>query len=242
MNDPEISPILKSIEMAVADVPGWSSLEQLKDLFLLVWATNHLAGDVLEIGSWCGRSAIALAMATQSSPLSRVHCVDLWPEKSDWYKNEDGSYSFSVNVKEQRESAYVNQTVWSDPFHNDIEPVYERWSSLRAAFEFFIKKNGLEKIIVPHKGTSKSFFAQRGSDLAIRLAFIDGDHCYEAVKSDIEAVEEVLVPGGFICFDDAFSYYEGVDNAIQDCVIATDKYSQYQQIGRKLFVAQKTAS
>jgi hypothetical protein len=50
-------------------------------------------------------------------------------------------------------------------------------------------------------------------------------------------VERFLLPGGWICFDDAFSSYAGVDQAITELVINSGNYQQCQQLTRKLFVA-----
>jgi len=72
-----------------------------------------------------------------------------------------------------------------------------------------------------------------------KFAFIDGDHGYDAVCKDIENVERYLVPGAWICFDDAFSSYEGVSRAIQDMIINNPEYSFGQQMTRKFFVARK---
>jgi hypothetical protein len=77
------------------------------------------------------------------------------------------------------------------------------------------------------------------SSLRCKLAFIDGDHSYEAVTADIAAVERFLVPGGWICFDDAFSCYEGVDRAISDRIINSGRYDRCQQVTRKFFVARR---
>jgi hypothetical protein len=48
-----------------------------------------------------------------------------------------------------------------------------------------------------------------------------------------------LLPGGWICFDDAFSHYDGVNRAIQDKVINSGRYELCQQMTRKLFVARR---
>jgi hypothetical protein len=60
------------------------------------------------------------------------------------------------------------------------------------------------------------------------------------VAKDIAMVERFLLPGGWICFDDAFSSYAGVDQAITELVINSGHYQQCQQLTRKLFVARYT--
>ena len=94
-------------------------------------------------------------------------------------------------------------------------------------------------IISAYKGDSNGFFADIPDDFKCRLAFVDGDHSYEAVSNDIEIISKHLVPGGWICFDDAFSSYEGVNRAITDHVINNSGFENCQQLARKFFVARK---
>jgi len=42
-----------------------------------------------------------------------------------------------------------------------------------------------------------------------------------------------------VCFDDAFTCYEGVSRAISELIIANPSYECCQQMTRKLFVARK---
>ena len=83
-------PIIQQVEQLVDNVPGWSPMDQLFSLTQLVFTTQHLEGDVLEVGSWCGRSAIALALAEKCLNRNQVHCIDLFPNGEDWYQNDDG--------------------------------------------------------------------------------------------------------------------------------------------------------
>ncbi|MEA4828346.1 MAG: class I SAM-dependent methyltransferase, partial [Clostridium sp.] len=100
-----------------------------------------------------------------------------------------------------------------------------------------IKKNNLKDIIMPFKGTSQNFAVQFNKK--IKIAFIDGDHGYEATCEDIDIVESLLVPGGWIIFDDAFTVNKGVDKAINEKIINSKKYELFNQITRKCFIARK---
>lgn len=71
------------------------------------------------------------------------------------------------------------------------------------------------------------------------MAFIDGDYSYDSVAKNIEIVREFLVPGGWICFGDAFSTYKGGGQAIEEFVINSRLFHQCQQLTRKLFVARR---
>src|SRR5438105_1134659 len=89
--------LASEIEALVADVPGWSPLDELFTLSLLAYSTAHLPGDLVEVGSWCGRSSVVLGAAARDTH-GLVHCVDLFPERNDWRRNSDGTYSMSVNI------------------------------------------------------------------------------------------------------------------------------------------------
>ncbi|WP_411877829.1 class I SAM-dependent methyltransferase [Polaromonas sp. YR568] len=233
----QTAPIIQSIEKSVKDVPGWTPIDQLYSLFVLAVSTTGLKGDILELGSWCGRSAIALGLAARLMKETKVMCVDLFPEKSDWYENKDGSYSFKVTIGDKLFDAYHEQTVWKEPFERDIVPVYQRNESLLETFRQCVANQSLDDIVTPFRGDLALFSKEGPQDFKCKLAFIDGDHSYEAVCGDIARVEKYLVPGGWICFDDAFSSYEGVNKAISDKIIANPRYSFAQQFTRKFFAA-----
>ena len=233
------TPIVEQIEKAVETIPGWSPIDQLSMLFALTLSSSHLEGDVLEVGSWCGRSAVVLGMAARLCEGTKVHCVDLFPDKEDWYQNEDGTYSLSVVIDGAKIDALQQNTVWAEPYERDIAPIYDRFRSTWDAFDGAIKTNGLQDIVTPYKATINTFAKAAPDDLKVRLAFLDGDHGFDAVCNDIETVERFLVPGGWICFDDAFSFYDGINAAIRERVIDNPGYDCCQQLTRKFFVARR---
>jgi predicted O-methyltransferase YrrM len=232
-------PIIITIEELVKDIPGWSPIDQLYSLYLLSLMSSNLEGDILELGTWCGRSAAVLSLSSEITGDVNVYCVDLFPEKKDWFENEDGSYSFKVKIGKEEHGAYQIQTVWKEPFERDIKPLYEKYNGVFDIFSEKLKERNLWDKIKPFKGTLDMFVSSVPNSFKCRLAFIDGDHSYEAVCKDIKNIEKYLVPGGIICFDDAFSSYEGVNRAIQDCIIDNDKYDLKQQMTRKFFVARR---
>jgi predicted O-methyltransferase YrrM len=206
---------------------------------MLAAASAHHEADLLEVGSWCGRSAIALGLAARLTGRGAVHCIDLFPERDDWYRNEDGTFSMRVQLQGVAVDAYTGQRVWAEAFERDIRPLYAKNPSLYAMFQETIATRGLEQVVKPFRGTLQGFLAAAPKDFRCRLAFLDGDHGYEAVCSDISRISERLVPGGWLCFDDAFTTYEGVDRAIRDLVIGKPAFDFSQQLTRKFFVARK---
>jgi predicted O-methyltransferase YrrM len=230
-------PLFAKLEAMTKDVPGFSPSDQLYSLFLLAVASSGLRGDILEIGSWGGRSAVALGLAARMTGAGMVHCIDLFPERNDWYRNDDGTYSFRVTIGSISIGAYEGQRVWVEPYEKIIVPLYKKYNGILEIFENTIRSARLNDVVRPFRGTARGFLAAAPPGLRFRMAFIDGDHGYEAVREDIACVRERLVPGGWICFDDAFSGYEGVDRAIADMLADRGAFDFTQQLTRKLFVA-----
>ena len=233
-------PIIDAVERFAREVPGWTPVDQLLALFMLAWTSREVPGDIVEIGSWCGRSACVLGLAARMSGSTHVHCIDPFPARDDWYRNDDGSWSLKVQAGEQSVVAYDEQTVWAEPFERDILPVYRRFAGTLEAFHHAISSAGLDPVVSAHRGTIGGFLeSPAASGVRCRMAFIDGDHGFEAVRRDIREVERILVPGGWICFDDAFTTSAGVDRAVRECIIDSPNYEDAQQLTRKLFVARR---
>jgi hypothetical protein len=233
------TPIIHQIEELVKDIPGWTPIDQLYTLFNLVYLTADLEGDIVEIGSWCGRSAVVLGTAAKLIGNTKIFCIDLFPEKNDWKQNDDGSYSFEAKISSKTYGAYQVQTVWKEPFERDIAPIYKKYNSVLDVFTENIAKNNLPDLVKPYKGNSTLFIGQIDENFKCKLAFLDGDHSYEAVCQDIINLDKYLIEGGWLCFDDAFSSYDGVNGAIESLVINNPAYELCQQMTRKFFIARK---
>lgn len=234
---PELVPVYDRLAGMVEGIHGWSPIEQLYSLFLLAYASRDLAGDVAEIGAWCGRSSVALGLAAKLSGGTRVLAVDLFPRHDDWHENEDGSFSLRVKLASGTVAAYDGHRLWREPYLESVKPLFERHAGILDIFRESMERNALADVVEPLRGTSALLGERPG--LRLRLAFIDGDHSYEAVCNDIDAVLPLLVPGGWLCFDDAFAAYEGVDRAIRERVLGNPAMEPGVQLTRKLFVARK---
>jgi predicted O-methyltransferase YrrM len=232
-------PVTSRIARIVANVPGWTPADQLLALHMLAMMTAGLDGDVVEIGSWCGRSAAVLGHAVATAGPGHVWAIDLFPGRNDWRTNSDGTHSFTVNIDGASINGCETQTMWDEPFQRDVAPVYARYDGILEAFRATIGTEKLNETVTPFRGTGTMFAAQAPSDFKVRLAFLDGDHDHAGVCADIDAVERFLVPGGWIAFDDAFSVYDGVDAAIQDRILESGRYDCGCQVSRKLFVARR---
>lgn len=233
--------IVETIDSLVSVTPGWSPPDQLLWLYETIVGMNETKGDIIEIGSWCGLSGAVMGLAAREAGGMEVHCVDLFPERGDWYQNADGTYSFSVQLDGTLYLGCHEQTVWADVFESQILPVYNSVGSLASAFHARMVSSGLSEVVLPHRGTSVTFAASRAADFRCKLAFIDGEHSYSAVKQDVLSLEPFLVVNGWLCFDDAFSCYSGVDRAITEFVSSSGLYGEFTRVGRKLFAARRLA-
>lgn len=233
-------PITEQIEELVSDIPGWTPLDQLYALFNLVYSLAGVDGDIIEIGSWCGRSTVVLCLAARLTGTPVVHCVDLFPEKKDWMVTADGHHYFRVRLGDREIEGYKGfGGVWEEPYQRDIASVYARHESVYEVFRDTLERKNMADLVKVYRGTSDMFANTAPESLRCKFAFIDGDHSYEPVRNDILTIDRFLVPGGWITFDDAFSVYEGVNRAVTELVIQNPRYELAQQMARKLFVARK---
>jgi predicted O-methyltransferase YrrM len=238
----QTAPILGQIEELVKDIPGWTPTDQLYTLFNLVYSLAGVEGDILEIGSWCGRSTVVLCLAARLTGAPAVHCVDVFPEKKDWTVTADGNHYFRVKLGGKEIEGYKGfGGVWQEPFERDIAPVYAKHDSVYEIFRETLARKSMTDLVRVYRGTSDMFAQSAPKAFRCKFAFIDGDHSYEAVCADILNVDRFLIPGGWIVFDDAFSVWEGINRAVTELVIRNPRYELAQQMARKLFVARKRA-
>lgn len=218
----------------VHNIPGYTPMDELHALYLTALMSAHLEGDIVEIGSWCGRSAVVLAAAAEGS---KVHCIDLFPDPRDWFRSESGGWSSSTNIDFVNHFSHLAPTVPDRIFEAEVLPVYQKYGSLTAAFAIHTEPE--KDTIVAHRGTSTTFFSKQSLGFKIRMAFIDGGHSYEDVTRDIENVEPHLVSGSYICFDDFSGDFPSVVKGVQDRIIGSDKYCDIHHTCNRLLTARK---
>jgi len=221
-------PVSEFITNVIGEIPGFTPVDELLSLHSLVIASSCIGGDILEIGSWCGRSTVVMAHALSICGEGKLISVDLFPNKNDWIQNDDKSWSFYT----ENGIAYHDQTVWDAPYQREIAPLYENNESILDIFLSNINKYKFNDIVHFHKGTVNNLETNN----YFRLCFIDGDHSYNSVYNDINYCVNHMPYGGFICFDDAFSSYDGVDSAIKDNLLINKRMVFHQQLTRKFHI------
>ena len=234
-------PIHDTLKRVVDEIPGWSPVEELFGLYAAAVFDPTVAGDMVEVGAWCGRSTIALGLAAKA--LGRtLHSVDIFPERDDWYQNDDGSWSIRLKIGEETVEGNKEASAWDKVFRETILPVYANGRSPRSIQAEAITRYGVEKHVKVHRATSGMFLRTIPKDAKFKLVFLDADHGEGAVKSEIDGFLPYLPPGGSLCFDDAFTMYDGVDEAIVKRLLERNPpvIDFGARVTRKMFLARKS--
>ena len=133
-------------------------------------------GPLLEIGTYCGKSAVYLGAAAR----------------------ERGTVAFTLDHHRGSEE---NQAGWE---HHDtalVDPRTGRMDTL-PTFRRTIEEAGLEDVVIAVIGDSPT--VARHWHTPLGLCFIDGGHAYEVARADYEAWSPHVAPGGVLVFHDVF--------------------------------------
>jgi len=183
-------PLLSEIEVAAlsryADIiPGMCDDDKFHALLEI--ARYSVKGDIVEIGSWWGKSAFILARLAQCFDIGKLLCVDPWANEH-LVQGEKMVDSGSEQV-DAGEALTVFQ-IGLLPFNsNHIN--YLRMTSVEAAA--YYRRTG---------SVSTKAFGHTEYTGQISILHIDGNHAYEAAKADVESWEKLVIGGGWIIIDD----------------------------------------
>ena len=144
--------------------------------------------DVLEIGSWFGASTLSWGqgLSLYFDNKSSITCIDAWEP------------FFDMEVHDKKDYALEMENLLESNF----------------AYEAFLHNIGIlqDKINVNHiKGKSEVILPQI-KEKQYDIIFIDADHTYNPVKTDIYNSLKLLKEGGIICGDDLNLQMHEVDN------------------------------
>ena len=145
------------------------------------------AGDVVEIGSWWGKSAFVLAQLAKVHQLGSTLCVDPWT--NEHLAKSDGTGLVDA-VPFNADEAFTVFQINMVPYANGTVN-YLRLPSTDAALRYRDSRT----VVSPHFGTTQ--YTGR-----IAILHIDGNHSYESVQADVKAWQDFVVPGGWIVIDD----------------------------------------
>jgi predicted O-methyltransferase YrrM len=138
--------------------------------------TAAAVGPLLEVGTYCGKSAIYLGAAARAS----------------------GTVLFTVDHHHGSEE---NQPGWQWHDERLVDPQTGRLDTL-PWFRRTIAAAGLEDVVVAVVGDSPT--VARHWATPVGLVFVDGGHAFDVALADYEGWAPHLRPGGLLVFHDVF--------------------------------------
>ena len=166
---------MKINKTKASEIKGFLDEDEADRLFSLAHVASKIA-PCLEIGSYCGKSAIYLGAACK----------------------ENKSVLFSLDHHTGSEEQQPGQEYF-DP--DLLNPETGKIDTLH----FFLKtieQFDLENAVIPVIGRSE--IVGRVWQTPLSLIFIDGSHSYESVLNDYKIWSKHLIVGGYLLFHDVF--------------------------------------
>jgi predicted O-methyltransferase YrrM len=133
-------------------------------------------GPLLEIGTYCGKSAVYLGAAAR----------------------EGHTVLFTVD---HHRGSDENQAGWEHHDTSVVDPATGRMDTL-PHFRRTIEAADLEDVVIAVIGRSTTVGAHWQSPLG--LLFIDGGHAFDVAKADYDQWHDSIAPGGYLVFHDVF--------------------------------------
>jgi len=160
----------------VGSVKGFLDAEEGHCLYETALAAGR-SGPCLEIGSYCGKSALYLGTACR----------------------ENDTILFSVDHHRGSEEQQPGEEYFDPEL---FDPLSGRVDTLRFCRDT-IERAGLEDTVVLL--VCRSEVAARGWATPLSLVFIDGGHAFETVLSDYTLWSPHIIEGGYLLIHDIFS-------------------------------------
>ncbi|MDO9053984.1 MAG: class I SAM-dependent methyltransferase [Gallionella sp.] len=166
-------------------IPGMCDDDKFRALLEIT--RYSVEGDIVEVGSWWGKSAFILSRLARSFGIGKLLCVDPWANEH-LIQNEKTVDSSSAQV-DANEALEIFQ-IGLLPFNAD-HINYLRLPSVDAA-----------KSYANSRSVSTEEFGDTEYTGQISILHIDGNHTYDAAKADVDSWEKFVVGGGWIIIDD----------------------------------------
>lgn len=180
-NEIEVAALIRYADV----IPGMCDDDKLRAL--LEVGRHAVKGDIVEIGSWWGKSAFILSRISRWFDIGKLLCIDPWAN-DHLIQGEALVDSGSAQV-DANEALKVFQ-IGMLPFNaNHIN--YLRATSAQAVAHY--KNDTLVRTDV---------FGCTEYSGRISILHVDGNHTYDAVKADIELWTGLVDDGGWIIIDD----------------------------------------
>jgi predicted O-methyltransferase YrrM len=156
-------------------VKGFLDPREGRRLYEVAFAVSP-SGPCLEIGSYCGKSALYIGAACRQ------------------FENTLFSIDHHRGSEEHQPGEQYFDAGLFDPFHFRVDTLRHFRKTLLDA--------DLEHTVVPL--VTSSTIAARHWSTPLSLVFIDGGHAYDTVLNDYASWNRHILPGGFLVFHDVF--------------------------------------
>jgi hypothetical protein len=200
--------------------PGQCSHTKLEAMIALF--RDLPAGDIVEIGSLFGRTALAFAFLARHFQTGKVLCVDPW-SSTDFEQGtkEVDQHARALPMDEIFRAFTANLAPWFGTVN------YIRKPSLAAAADY------ASGIPVVTKEFGSSHFTHK-----ISILHLDGNHAYAFIRDDLRVWGRYAQAGGWIIFDDyLWPFGDGPRRVADDfCSSHRDAWSTAFEVGGALFV------
>ncbi|WP_372680764.1 class I SAM-dependent methyltransferase [Desulfosarcina sp.] len=202
-------------ETVIDHIKGFLDPEEGRGLYEIALKASRL-GPCLEIGSYCGKSAVYLGSACR----------------------ETGATLFSIDhhrgsEEQQPGEAYFDPALFDfKAFHMDTLPLFRRTLALA----------GLEGSVVPL--VSRSHVVARNWATPLSLVFIDGGHSFESARTDYDCWSGHILSGGYLLIHDIFENPEEGGQApweVYKLAVASGRFDELPRINTLGVLKRRTA-
>lgn len=166
---------MKIDSQKVLNVKGFLDEAEARRLYTLALEASR-SGPCLEIGSYCGKSAIYLGSACK----------------------ENQAVLFSVDHHTGSEEQQPGQEYFDPDLLDKETGKIDTFRLFRKTIDDF----NLQDTVIPVIG--RSDVIGRAWKTPLGLIFVDGSHAYESVLKDYQIWADHVLPGGYLVFHDIF--------------------------------------
>ena len=222
-------PALSALERAgvvrlVETIPGMCA--EAKMLAVMEIMRDAPSGDVVEIGSWWGRSAGLLVWLARRYQVGKVLCVDPW--RLENLMQGTPEVDSAAALHDTDEALRIFEVNLAPLAGGELN--YLRAPSAEAAQRY-----------APGLQVATEAFGEVTYEGRIAVLHIDGNHAEAAVRRDVEGWTPHVAPGGWIIFDDYdWAFGDGPKVVADEFVAANEaRIAAHFKAGVALFVQLK---
>ena len=224
-----LRPALKPAQMAgmmrlIETISGMSSEEKLLAVIDIVRCAP--TGDIVEIGSWWGKSAALFTLLAKHYAIGSVLCCDPWAVEA--LAQGDALLDAASAAADMDQALRI--------FEINLAPLADgRLNYIRAPSVQGATRYG------PGVTVSTDTFGDVTYEGQIAVLHIDGNHTFENADADARAWIPFVKPGGWIIFDDYFWVFGDGPRRVGDsfCQDNAERIQLSFVAGKALFVQLK---